>query len=142
MDSKAANVSFWKNRNGVVHHFWTEKEIDSAEGYLITNLDDLPVIEFNFGPEIGAEGLCSTHFQLGKLVCTGKRIHGIKINTQKSDFYNNLYIYSLKDSRISNSDSSGDVARKGSSVHFCTIFKIPLYSYLKLFLKTGKQRIG
>jgi hypothetical protein len=39
---------------------------------LINNLQDLPVIELNFGPEFGVSGLCSSQFQLGKLICYGR----------------------------------------------------------------------
>lgn len=75
-DNLAANVSWWKNRNGVLNNFWTGNKKDNIEGFSITNLDDLPVIELNFGPEYDAQKLCSTQFKLGKLVCTGKRSHG------------------------------------------------------------------
>ncbi len=38
----------------------------------INNLQDLSVIELNFGPEFGVSGICSSQFQLGKLICYGR----------------------------------------------------------------------
>lgn len=88
--------SWWRNRNGTLRYFGTGNEKNNGVGQLvsqvITNSDDLPVIEINFGPERDGHGLCSTQFQLGKLVCFGYQ--GIRV---KSVIYKDYKIVITQD---------------------------------------------
>ena len=74
--TNGTSSSWWTNRHGAPRPHWPVKVRNDAgvvsESNLITNLQDLPVIELNFGPEFGVSGLCSSQFQLGKLICYGR----------------------------------------------------------------------
>lgn len=68
----AVATSWWRNRDGALRYDWPVKSINQSEGNFITNRQDLPVTEADFGPEYGVSGLCSSRFHIGKLICLGR----------------------------------------------------------------------
>lgn len=68
----AVATSWWRNRDGALRNDWPVKSINQSEGNFITNRQDLPVTEVDFGPEYGVSGLCSSRFHIGKLICLGR----------------------------------------------------------------------